>query len=208
MQQFLSRYGKYFVLAALIYMPVFGHLDTLPVRLYDEGRRAINAYEMLHNGNLIVPHVYGEPDMWGTKPPVLVWLQALHMKVIGVNELAVRLPVAIAAFLTLVLIMAFSVKYLKSFWYGFIAVVVLITSQGYIGYHAARTGDYDALLAFFTTLGALMFFTFCETRKYKYLYLFFIATTLAVLTKGVAGLFFPAGHCPLQPVCKTVGPTP
>lgn len=190
MQQFLSKYFKYFVLAALIYMPVFGHLDSLPIRIWDEARRSINAYEMLNNGNFLVTHFQGEPDMWGTKPPMLVWLQVFFMSIIGINELAVRMPSAMAAFLTSVVLLVFSLKYLRSFWFGFIAVVVLITSQGYINFHAARTGDYDALLALFTTLSGLLFFAFTETKKNKFLYLFFLFTAFAVLTKSVAGLFF------------------
>mgnify|MGYP000350515794 CR=1 FL=1 len=38
----IETYIKYIVLAALIYMPIFGHLDTLPIRIWDEARLAIN----------------------------------------------------------------------------------------------------------------------------------------------------------------------
>jgi 4-amino-4-deoxy-L-arabinose transferase-like glycosyltransferase len=173
-----------------MYMPVFGHLDTLPIRIWDEARLAISAYEMLNDGDLIVTHVQGNPDMWSTKPPLLIWVQAAFMKVLGVGELAVRLPSAIAAFLTGIALLVFSLKYLKNFWFGFLAILVLVTCHGYINVHATRTGDYDALLALFTTLSALSFFAFCETEKKQQLYLFFIFTALAVLTKSITGLLF------------------
>jgi 4-amino-4-deoxy-L-arabinose transferase-like glycosyltransferase len=115
------------------------------------------------------------------------------MKMIGVNELAVRLPSAFAASFTCLTILIFSLCYLKQFWFGFIAIIVLITSHGYINVHATRTGDYDALLTLFTTLSGLLFFVFLETKKNKYLYLFFLSISLAVLTKGITGcLFLPA----------------
>lgn len=190
MKQIAYKYFKYLVLLSLIYMPVFGHLDALPIRIWDEARLAINAYEMLHDGDFIVTHFEGNPDMWNTKPPLLIWVQAIFMKLIGVNELAVRLPSAIAAFLTCLVILIFSARYLKKPWFGFIAVLVLITSHGYINVHATRTGDYDALLALFTTLSGLLFFIFCETRKNKYLYLFFACMAFAVLTKSITGLLF------------------
>ncbi len=123
----------------------------------------------------------------------MIILQALFMKLIGPNELAVRLPSAFAALLTVASIMFLSEYYFKSFWYGFITAIILITSQGYIGIHATRTGDYDALLTLFTTLYGISFFLFIENNKNKYLYLFFLFSSLAVLTKSVVGvLFFPA----------------
>jgi 4-amino-4-deoxy-L-arabinose transferase-like glycosyltransferase len=181
---------KYILLAGLMYMPIFGHLDTLPIRIWDEARLAINAYEMSENGNLIVTHFEGKPDMWNTKPPLMIWLQTFFMKMLGANELAVRLPSAIAAFLTCLALLVFSMKYLQNFWFGFIVVLILITSHGYINIHATRTGDYDALLTLFTTLEGLFFFSYIETRKVKFLYLFFISMALAVLTKSVTGLMF------------------
>ena len=190
MNKYLENSFKYIIFAGLIYMPIFGHLDTLPIRIWDEARLAINSYEMLNNGDYIVTHFDGKPDVWNTKPPLLIWLQVISMKVLGVNELAIRLPSAIAAFFTCIIVLVFSHRYFKNFWFGFIAVFVLITSHGYINVHASRTGDYDALLALFTTLSGLLFFSYCEKQNYKYLYLFFLTTALAVLTKSVTGLLF------------------
>lgn len=190
MKALMKKYLKYLVLAALLFTPVFSHLDTLPIRIFDEARNAVNAYEMFHDHNYIVTHFEGKPDMWNTKPPLLIWTQVAFMKVLGVNELSVRLPSALAALLTCALLLVFSLRYFKSFWFGFIAILVLITSQGYIHVHAARTGDYDAMLTLFTTLSGLFFFAFTETKKHKHLYLFFLFTALAVLTKSVEGLLF------------------
>jgi 4-amino-4-deoxy-L-arabinose transferase-like glycosyltransferase len=140
-----------------------------------------------------VTYFEGQPDMWNTKPPLLIWFQALFMKLLGVNELAVRLPSALAALFTCLTLLVFSRWFLKSFWFGFIAVVVLITSHGYVNFHAARTGDYDALLTFFTTAYCLFFFAFCETNRTKLLYFFFAGVALAALTKGITAFLFLPG---------------
>jgi len=190
MKDFFRKYIKYLIFAVLIYSPIFGHLDTLPIRIWDEARLAMNAYEMLKDGDYLVTHFDGKPDMWNTKPPLFIWCQVLLMKIIGVNELSVRLPSAVAAFFTCLVILAFSLKYFKNFWFGFIAVFILITSQGYINLHATRTGDYDAMLTLFTTLSGLLFFSYCETQNIKHLYLFFLFITLSVLTKSISGLLF------------------
>ncbi|WP_171971882.1 glycosyltransferase family 39 protein [Mangrovimonas sp. DI 80] len=178
------------VLVLLIAIPLFWHLGKLPIILCDEARLAINAYEMVKDNNFIIPHYLGQPEMWNTKPPLLISIQSFFMKLLGANEFAFRLPSALAAFSTCVVLLTFFMKYFKDFWLGFIVILVLITSQGYVGIHASRTGDYDALLTLFTTTSGLLFFVFCETRKHKYLYLFFTFITLAVLTKGIAGLLF------------------
>jgi len=181
---------KWTVLLILISIPLFGGLDKVPIRFWDESRSAINAYEMHQNGNYLIPHFNGEPDMWSTKPPLMIWLQTAAMKIIGVNELAVRLPSAIAAFLTCLLLLLFARSYLKNTLFGIVAVFVLITSGGYIEMHGTRTGDYDALLTLFTTMAGLAFFMFCEYENRQFLYLFFLTSILAVLTKGISGMFF------------------
>jgi 4-amino-4-deoxy-L-arabinose transferase-like glycosyltransferase len=150
----------------------------------------MNAYEMSKNGNLLVTYFEGAPDMWNTKPPLMIWAQALFIKLLGFNELAIRLPSAIAALLTCVVMMIFSRRYFNDALPGMLASLVLVTANGYIHIHAARTGDYDALLALFTTLFCLSAFLYVEKKAVKYLHLFFAGLTLAVLTKGVQGLLF------------------
>lgn len=148
---------------------------------------------MSKNGNLIVTYYEGNPDMWNTKPPLMIWAQVFFIKTIGLNELSVRLPSAIAAFLTCMALLWFSVKHLNSFWFGFIAVLVLMTSQGYVSMHGSRSGDYDALLTLFTTLYCLTYFVYLEKGQLKHLYLTFVFLALGILTKGVAAaLFLPA----------------
>ena len=162
----------------------------LPIRIWDESRLAINAYEMNKNGNWLVTHFEGSPDLWNTKPPFLIWMQVIFIKMIGIGELAIRLPSAIAAFLTCISLLIISVKYLKNFTFGFISALVLVTSHGYMDCHAARFGDYDAMLTFLTTISGLFFLCFLEKKQNKYLYLFFICLALAVLTKGITPLIF------------------
>jgi len=179
---------KVLLFCLLIYFPAFLHLDTMPIRIWDESRLAINAYEMYNNGNYFTSFFEGTPDLWNTKPTLMIWLQVLCIKLIGKGELAIRLPSAFAAVFTALALVFFSLKYLKNFWFGFIASLVLITSYGYIGVHATRTGDYDSLLTFFMTAFALLFFLYLENRNKIYLHLFFLTVFLAVMTKSIQGL--------------------
>ena len=85
--------------------PIFFFRLHLPsIRMWDESRRAINAFEMTINGNWLVTHYDGKPEMVGTKPPLLIWCIALSMKVFGYNEFALRLPSAVCAMSTTIII--------------------------------------------------------------------------------------------------------
>mgnify|MGYP000848138270 CR=1 FL=1 len=181
---------QFTLLVAVIYCPYFLHLGNLPIHAWDEARLVANALEMNENGDYLVTHFNGQPEMWNTKPPLMIWAQVISMKLIGDQELAFRLPSAIAGFLTCLLIAFLSIRYLKNFWFGFITILILITSEGHLGFHVTRTGDYDAMLTLFMTAYSICFFLWTETGKTKFLHLFFTGVLLAVLTKSVQGLFF------------------
>jgi 4-amino-4-deoxy-L-arabinose transferase-like glycosyltransferase len=191
MKKIITNNLKFLLIALLISIPIFGNLNVWPIRIWDESRLVVNAYQMMQDNDWIVTHYWdNSPDMWNTKPPLLIWCQVLCMKIMGIGELAIRSPSAIAAFLTCISLLILSVRYLKDFMFGFIAVIVLITSLGYINIHATRTGDYDSLLTWFSTVSAFSFFAYFENRDVKYLYFFFLGLTFGVLTKGVTVLMF------------------
>ncbi|MBA3648735.1 MAG: glycosyltransferase family 39 protein [Chitinophagales bacterium] len=180
------------LLAVIIYFPLFLHLTSYPIRLWDESRLAVNAAEMAKSGNWIVTTYDGAPDMWNTKPPLMIWMQVICIHLFGLNELAIRFPAAICGVLTCAMLFLFADRYVHSYSLGFIATVVLVSSAGYIMPHVERTGDYDAMLVFLTTFYLLCFFILIESEQQQknFLLFFFIGITLALLCKGIAGLLF------------------
>ncbi len=181
---------KILLVLVLIYTPFFMHLGNLPIRIWDEARLVANALEMQKNGNYLIPHFNGEPDMWNTKPPLMIITQVLFLNLMGNQEISFRMPSALAGALTCLLLLYFSWRYLKSYWYGVIAIMILVTTDGYLGDHVARTGDYDAMLVLFTTLSSLALFIWTEKQKDRFLHLFFIGLALGILTKSVQALMF------------------
>lgn len=173
----------------IIALPLFGHLDEHPLRVWDEMRNAVSALEMSQGGSPIVTTVEGRPEIWSTKPPLLIWIQAIFLKILGPGELAVRLPSAIAAALLCFAVLRFMKRRTGRWLPGLLAVVVLVSSEGFVGYHAARYGDYDALLTLFVALYAFCFFNFIEDEKPRWLLFSALCLTAAALTKGVAALF-------------------
>jgi 4-amino-4-deoxy-L-arabinose transferase-like glycosyltransferase len=193
-----ARYLVFILFLMLCCFPLFLHLDSLSLRLWDESRRAVNALEMLQNGDWFVPHFIGQPDMWGVKPPLLVWMQAIFMWIFGYNELAVRLPSALAGMATALLLVWLGHRKLNRPALGYFAALALVTMPGYLEEsHSARTGDYDALLTLWLTGGLLFFFSYIQATDRKaqnrYLWLTTGFLILGVWTKGIAGLFFLPG---------------
>ncbi len=170
--------------------PCFNELGKLPIRIWDEARQAHNAYEMYYNNNYWVPAFDGIPDTFGTKPAVFIWMEVWSMKIFGINEFAVRFPSALGAYLLSIGIMAFVWRYFKSYSTALIAGILLLGSEALVRVHVARTGDYDAPLAFFSGMACLCFFVFIDKGKILFWYLCCLAFAMAVLMKGTAGLLF------------------
>jgi len=120
-------------------------------------------------------------------------MQLFFIKILGFNELAVRLPSAIAGLLTCITLLFFSQKFFKTYIVGAFASLVLVTTNGYIDIHAVRTGDYDGPLALFTTIFILASFLYAESENKKWLTPLFAGIALAVLTKSVQPLLFVPG---------------
>ena len=168
---------------------MFGHaLRGYPLRPWDEARPAVSAAEMALNGNWLVAHFGGRPDLWNVKPPLLVWLQAASIQLFGISEGSVRLPTFAAAMATLLLLFGFAAWSLRNWRAGLLACAVLATSAGYVRWHVARTADADALLVLWVTAQLVFFFLYAEHGRARDWWLFTAALILAALTKGVAGL--------------------
>ena len=115
----LIQHSVFLVFIGVIGIPLFWNLDALPLRVFDEARAAVNAQEMLENHEWLVPHFGGEPDMWASKPPLLIWLQSALINMIGDSEWAVRLPSAVAGFFYMFIALLFLCSALKKTTVGF-----------------------------------------------------------------------------------------
>lgn len=164
-------------------------MEWLPLKKFDESRLAVNAVEMLQQKNFITTYYEGKPEMWNTKPPLLIWLQALSINCFGINEFSVRLPSAIAALIICIILILLSKHFFNDIKIGIFSTLVLITSQGFVNMHGSRSGDYDTLLTLFLFANGIAFYLYITTLNRKFIFVFFISFILAVLTKGIAGFF-------------------
>lgn len=182
-----------FLLLGLLIFSFFYQLSLQPVYVWDEARRANDSLQMLLKGQWIIDYYDDDPTTRGTKSPILLWLQVTSLYLFGVNEWALRFPSAAAGVSIGLLLWAFSYRFFKSTAMGVLAGSVFASTLAMVLNHAGRTGDYDIFLTLFTTLYTLCFYVHCHNLKNKWLQWFWLFLTLAVLIKGVAGLFFVPG---------------
>jgi len=176
-------------------MFLFADATIPPVALRDEARNAINAIEMYLGGFSLVTTFEFRPDLWNTKPPLMIWLMSASMSLFGPSEWALRLPSALAAMGMLFCTLLFVRRVTGSTMTAVMAATILLLSPGFFGEHGARTGDFDAPLTFFVTAGLqLMFFAVHRARPGPRR-MFAIGGLIAAgaLTKSVAAFIPVAG---------------
>ena len=103
---------------------------------------------MVESGQWLFPTRGGEP--YPDKPPVFMWLAALTFVVTGQIKIAFLLPSALAAFGTVLLVHDIG----RRLWnreVALAAVLVLVLTPQFL--LQGKTGQIDALLCFWITLG-------------------------------------------------------
>lgn len=181
-----------FIIAAgalLLFVPFLG---TTHLFDWDEINFAEASREMLATGNYAIPQIGFEP-FW-EKPPLFFWLQAVCMKLFGVNEFAARLPNAVCGVLTLVLLYRFGRKLVNE-QFGW--MWVLLYAGSLLPQLYFKSGIIDPWFNLFIFLAVCQLSAYSQAgaeRPVKRIVLAGLFTGLAVMTKGPVALLI-AGLC-------------
>lgn len=153
----------------------------------DEGRYTNVALNMLESGDWLKPMLHPEVEHWA-KPPLTYWSVAASVAVFGHNELAARLPGALAFAGTILLMMRLGRRFvpaqpwLPALTYATFAFPPL----------AANLVTTDTLLTFWETLQAVAFvelwYAATPRDERRARLLLWLAAGLAFMTKGPPGL--------------------
>ena len=174
--------GRILILAIAVL--TFVPLALRPLFNLNEGLYAEAAREMLAH-NPLIPRLDGMPYL--EKPPVFYWLIMLSYKVFGIGKFAARLPSALAALGTLLVMMRFAKTRLREpIW----PVAILFTSVGF--YMMSQLAMFDMTFTFFHTITLLAFYAYIERPEDPWrLILAAAASAFACLTKGLLGIALP-----------------
>jgi 4-amino-4-deoxy-L-arabinose transferase-like glycosyltransferase len=145
--------GALALVGAAAALMLFLDLGRPPLLLWDESREAVHALEMSRSGDLLVPTMDGQADVAYANPPLANWLGVAGIRALGENELAVRLPSALAALAAVLIVVWFGARRLGDPAGGFLGGIILLSTPGFVGLHVARSADLDALLVLAAALG-------------------------------------------------------
>ncbi len=172
-------------LAVLALFVLFANLWRYGLFEPDEARYAEIAREMLTSGNFILPHL--NYVAYVEKPPILYWLTSMSYVVLGVNEFAARVPVALSALVTVLATYYFALR-----TYGrrvaSLAGTILITTPLFA--ILAQVLTTDMTLTMLTTIASFALFMHWREGG-RWCWIAYVAIALAILTKGPVGAVLP-----------------
>lgn len=150
----------------------------------NEGLYAEVAREMLVLKNYVIPHLNYVPYL--EKPPGFYWLLSLSYKIFGVTAFSARLiPSAASVFLSCSIVW-FLHKVKKELCLGWITVLILSSSFGYI--LISRVVFFDGLLTALVSSALFCFYLWYQEEKKIFLRFFYVLLACAFLTKGMLAL--------------------
>lgn len=179
-----KRVAVLLLAAAVLFMTNLGGYDLWAP---DEPRFAEVAREMMVSGDYLAPHVNGLP--YYEKPPLLFWLMAAVARGVGdIDAFTARVPSAVAALVTLLCTYVLAAR-LFSPRVGLWAMIVLATGARF--WWQARTAQIDMVLTACLTASLLFFWYWHESRRVKWLLLFYAGIAAGMYAKGPPALVFP-----------------
>ena len=179
--------GRLALVMVVVYLCFFSGLTAFGLVGPDEPRYASVAREMAASGDWVTPRLHGEP--WLEKPILYYWLAALGYQTLGDGELPARLPSALGAMTTMLV-----VGWMAWRFYGpttaFLFALVFPSSVAALTFARAATPDmlFTSTLALALAAAAPLVLQNPCHRVRTYQVAFGAALGLAVLAKGPAGL--------------------
>jgi 4-amino-4-deoxy-L-arabinose transferase-like glycosyltransferase len=178
----------------VMYFPTFLHLTKLPIELWDESLFSLRAIYMAKTGSYMSNfNLFNElPNHLNTKLPFTTFFQVLSIKLFGINELAIRLPIALIFLTTVGVVCWYFLRYYQALPSGYVFGLVLVTSLGFVMPHMLRSGDQDVPFACYVLLSVLCWDRYMKQGKASALAGFTLLFIAALLTKNLlAGLIIP-----------------
>lgn len=164
-------------------------LGSYPLFTPDEGRYSEVAREMIATNDYITPRIDGVAFL--DKPILYYWLQAAAMKLLGVNEWALRLFPALLSILGCLMTYICG-RRLFNRRTGLISAIVLATTPLYFGNaHYANLDLEVAVLVSCSLLALITAFQSTDKSRNYFLFAAYFFAALAFLTKGLIGIVFP-----------------
>ena len=154
---------------------------SVPLLDRDEPRYAQASRQMLQSGDWVVPRFLD--DIRAKKPPLIYWLQASSMRLLGDNAFAARLPSALGVFLSAALL---AVLVWRARGTDHAVWTTLIFCSSALTIVAAKSATTDAVLLLWTVIAqACLYAIWRGNRSWVVAIVLVVAIGLGLLTKGL-----------------------
>jgi 4-amino-4-deoxy-L-arabinose transferase-like glycosyltransferase len=163
-------------------------LGHLPLIDPDEPFYAQTTTEMVKGNEWLTPTIFGERQF--EKPVFFYWQSMIAQKIFGQTELAARVPSAAAGTLLVFLTWWFG-RRMFSPRAGFCAAVVLATGVEFAFMSRLMLTDIFLALCISASVFCFWLATEEEDKRDRWMILHFVASALAMLTKGPVGFLVP-----------------
>jgi hypothetical protein len=154
------------------------------IQAQDEATYAASSLRMAAHGSWMTPRFLGRYALY--KPPLLYWLAASSIKILGHRALALRAPSILAGAATVTLVFAW-LSASMTLEAALAGACLLLSSH--LFFVLSRVGIMDALLTFW--IAAAMYALARDPRleSRSALLVFGFASGMAIMTKALAGLY-------------------
>lgn len=176
-----NNYALILLLLSCVFFPFA--IGSVHLFDWDEVNFAEIAREMIVNKNYLNVQINYLP-FW-EKPPLFFWLQALSMKIFGINEFASRFPNVMVGIASILSLFYIGKKFISE-KFAFIWGLSYIGS--FLPHFYFKSGIIDPLFNLFIFLSVYFFYIYQVEYIKKYLLIASLLTGLAVLTKGPVAL--------------------
>jgi 4-amino-4-deoxy-L-arabinose transferase len=184
---------KVTIIISVLFLAIYiAPLNVRPMIIPDETRYAEMGREMVQTGDWIVPRLNGL--RYFEKPPLGHWLNALSIKLLGENTFAVRLPGALSAGLSALMLILLIRRFTADVTLSLLAASVFLTSLEIFAIGTFCVMD-NIFSMFLTAVMVFFFCAFMESRPSKrtaFLAGAGISAGLAFLSKGFLAFAIPA----------------
>ncbi len=192
---FLMKNASHFKLN--VFLLVIGYVflmmgnGLVPLTHPDEVFYAQTAKEMIAHDSWLTPRLFDQPQF--EKPILFYWMTAVLMKGAGLNAFTARFWPAFFGVLGMLVVYWMAWMFFERKDVAFLSGLILGTSTLHIS--LSRAVLTDMMFSMWVILSLLSFYFAYRYQKYKFWGILscFSFMGLAVLTKGLLGMCFPAG---------------
>ncbi len=173
------------ILTAVLGAALLWPLHSPPIAAHGEAREGLVVQDIVHNGHWVLPRRNGELP---SKPPLFHWTGAAIAGLLGLSDATVRAPSALAAWLVVLTTYGLGVA-VAGRTAGWFAAGVLLGMPDY--WAEATNARVDMVFTACVTISLAAFLHWYRQRSSGARLLCYLATALAVLAKGPAGVALP-----------------